>query len=82
MFAALGSSARIVGPDEVEKRKVFRRRMVVKRDLKQGERVTAADVDFKRPGTGIQPDELAYVLGRPLSRDVCAEEEIEWSDLA
>lgn len=82
VFAALGSSARIVGPDEVEKRKVFRRRMVVKRDLKQGERVTAADVDFKRPGTGIQPDELAYVLGRPLSRDVCAEEEIEWSDLA
>ncbi|HEY9480129.1 MAG TPA: N-acetylneuraminate synthase family protein [Gemmatimonadaceae bacterium] len=81
VFAALGSTARKVGPDEVEKRKVFRRRMVVKRDLKRGERVAAADVDFKRPGTGIQPDELAYVIGRPVARDVCAEEELEWADL-
>jgi sialic acid synthase SpsE len=39
-------------------------------------------VDFKRPGTGIQPDELGYVLGRPLARDVTADEELAWSDLA
>ena len=82
VFAALGSTARIVGPEEVEKRKVFRRRMVVKRNMKRGERVSVEDVDFKRPGTGIQPDELAYVLGRPIARDVCAEDEIEWADLA
>lgn len=81
VFAALGSAARVVGPEEIEKRKVFRRRMVVTRDMKRGERVSADDVDFKRPGTGIQPDELAYVLGRPIARDVCAEEEIEWADL-
>ena len=82
VFAALGSAARVVGPEEIEKRKVFRRRMVVTRDMKRGERVSVEDVDFKRPGTGIQPDELAYVLGRPIARDVCAEEEIEWADLA
>ena len=82
VFAALGSAARVVSQDEIEKRKVFRRRMVVKRDMKRGERVSVEDVDFKRPGTGIQPDELAYVLGRPITRDVCAEEEIEWADLA
>jgi N-acetylneuraminate synthase len=81
VFAALGSSARIVGPAEIEKRKVFRRRMVVTRDMKSGERLSAEDVDFKRPGTGIQPDELRYVLGRPITRDVCAEEEVEWADL-
>jgi N-acetylneuraminate synthase len=81
VFAALGSAARIVGPDEMEKRKVFRRRMVVTRDMKSGERLGAEDVDFKRPGTGIQPDELRYVLGRPITRDVCAEEEVEWADL-
>jgi sialic acid synthase SpsE len=38
-------------------------------------------VEFKRPGTGIQPDELAYVVGRPLARDVAAEDELEWQDL-
>jgi N-acetylneuraminate synthase len=82
IFAALGSPLRVVGKPELEKRKSFRRRMVAKRALKQGERLTAADVDFKRPGTGIGPDELAYVVGRALIRDVEAEAELEWSDLA
>ena len=61
---------------------MFRRRMVAVRALKSGERITAADVEFKRPGTGIQPDELTYVVGRRLTRDVAPEEELEWADLA
>jgi N-acetylneuraminate synthase len=80
--AALGSGVRRVGEAELEKRKAFRRRMVARRALRRGERLTAADVEFKRPGTGIQPDELRYVLGRPVTRDVAAEEELEWADLA
>jgi N,N'-diacetyllegionaminate synthase len=55
--------------------------MVARRPLRQGEAVTEADVEFKRPGTGIQPDELRYVVGRRLARDVQAEEELEWRDL-
>jgi N-acetylneuraminate synthase len=81
VFAALGSGVRAVGAAELEKRKVFRRRMVAIRALSNGERITAADVEFKRPGTGIQPDELAYVVGRRVTRDVAAEEELEWGDL-
>lgn len=81
VFAALGSGARRVSPAELEKRKVFRRRMVATRALGCGERLTAADVTFKRPGTGIQPDELRYVLGRRVARDVSAEEEMDWEDL-
>lgn len=82
VFAAMGSAARVMGTAELEKRKVFRRRMVAVRALKSGERITAGDVEFKRPGTGIQPDELTYVVGRRLTRDVAPEEELEWADLA
>jgi N-acetylneuraminate synthase len=82
VFEALGSAARRVGPDEIEKRKVFRRRMVSVRPLRRGERVSPEDVDFKRPGTGISPDELEYVVGRSLTRDVGADEELAWSDFA
>jgi hypothetical protein len=32
--------------------------------------VTLADIDFRRPGTGIQPDALHLVEGRTLCRDV------------
>jgi N,N'-diacetyllegionaminate synthase len=81
-FAALGSAERRVTADEIAKRKVFRRRMVARRDLRKGDRLAAADVDFKRPGTGIQPDELRYVIGRAITRDVRAEDELDWSDLA
>lgn len=81
-FAALGNAERRVSADEIAKRKVFRRRMVARRDMRKGDRVAAADVDFKRPGTGIQPDELRYVLGRAITRDVRAEDELDWSDLA
>jgi len=81
VFAALGSSARVVSEAELEKRKTFRRRMVAARAMRSGERLTPADVEFKRPGNGIQPDELAYVVGRALARDVAAEEELAWTDL-
>jgi N,N'-diacetyllegionaminate synthase len=80
VFDSLGRAERIVGPAELEKRKAFRRRMVTSRALKKGERLRAEDVDFKRPGTGIGPDELAYLTGRALARDVETEEELEWAD--
>lgn len=82
VFAALGSPVRTVSDQEMEKRKAFRRRLVVKHAMNRGERLRLEDIDFKRPGTGIHPDELPYVVGRSLARDVAPDDELEWSDLA
>jgi N-acetylneuraminate synthase len=82
VFEALGAAERIVGDAELEKRKTFRRRMVARRPMKKGDRLRPEDVDFKRPGTGICPDELAYVTGRVLVRDVAPDDEFEWTDFA
>jgi N-acetylneuraminate synthase len=82
VFIGLGQATRQISGDEVIKRRAFRRRLVMKRPMNQGERLSLADVEFKRPGTGICPDELAYVLGRTLTRSVAGDEEIEWTDLA
>jgi N-acetylneuraminate synthase len=81
VFAALGSPVRSLTPAQLEKRKTFRRRMIARGPLKKGHRLTAADVDFKRPGTGIHPDEAAYVLNRCIARDLADEDEIEWTDV-
>lgn len=81
VFAALGSSVRTILPSQMEKRKVFRRRAVVSRPLKAGQKITPADLAFKRPGTGIRPDEVDYVVGRELLRDLDPEQELEWADL-
>jgi N-acetylneuraminate synthase len=81
VHAALGSPMRNVSAMELEKRKVFRRRLVAAHPLMRGARLQASDVDFKRPGTGIGPEELSYVVGRALTRDLQADDEIDWSDL-
>jgi len=81
IFASLGSNRRIVTAAEMEKRLKFRRSLVARTTLAQGHAIAEEDLDAKRPGTGISPDELCYVLGRKLVRDVEQDQVISWSDL-
>jgi N-acetylneuraminate synthase len=81
VFQALGSTVRVVTDAEMEKRKKFRRRLIVKRHMAKDEILTEGDIDFKRPGTGIAPDEMRYVIGRRVRRPLEEDEELEWSDL-
>lgn len=81
VFASLGSSVRTVSPAEMGKRLKFRRRVVLKRAMKKGETLAEADLDFKRPGNGINPDETKYIVGCKLTRDCVFDEELEWVDL-
>lgn len=82
VWAALGSHERTVSEPELAKRRQFRRRVVLRHAVAAGRVLAADDLDFKRPGTGIGPDETAYVVGRHAARDLPAEHELEWSDLA
>jgi N,N'-diacetyllegionaminate synthase len=59
-----------------------RRSIVLERDVPAGVALSAADLGFKRPGTGIAPFELDRVLGRVARRDLrrgslLAEEDLE-----
>jgi sialic acid synthase SpsE len=80
-FTALGESKRIVSAAEMEKRKKFRRSLVAKRKLGRGHMLTETDLDAKRPGTGIAPNEIAYVIGRRLASDVAADQVLHWKHL-
>jgi N,N'-diacetyllegionaminate synthase len=81
IFAALGGRGRTVSAAELEKRKKFRRSLVARRKLDRGHLLTEADLDAKRPGTGIAPNEIAYVLGRRLTSDVAADQVLHWEQL-
>jgi len=81
IVTALGESERTVGAAEIEKRKKFRRSLVTTRQLQRGHVLTEADLDAKRPGTGIRPDEIAYALGRRLASDMIADQVLNWSHL-
>jgi N,N'-diacetyllegionaminate synthase len=81
IFDALGGNGRIVSPAEMEKRKKFRRSLVARRKLERGHMLTEADLDAKRPGTGIAPNELAYVLGRRLVSEIAPDQVLHWKHL-
>lgn len=81
VFSALGSSRRTVTQAELEKRKKFRRSLVASRRLATGHVLTMSDLDAKRPGTGIAPDEIQYVLGRKTVQDIEEDQVIHWGHL-
>jgi sialic acid synthase SpsE len=62
-------------------RKNARRSIVVTRDLPPGHELTAADITYKRPGTGISPLFWDQIIGRITSKSLCSDHVLQWHDL-
>lgn len=67
---ALGNKKRIVLDAELRKRDEMRRSIVVNKDMKKGSIVTLADIDCKRPGTGISANNFEKIIGQKLTKDI------------
>ncbi len=71
------------GPTEAEKKSLkFRRSLYIVKTLKAGDVLTPENVRAIRPGMGLQPKYLEYVLGRKIGKDVTRGTALEWSLLA
>lgn len=70
VYRSLGSKYKFLADEEVQKRNKFRRSMVAKYDLYKGEILTKSDFVYKRPGTGIPPDEAGFFVGKTLKNDI------------
>jgi sialic acid synthase SpsE len=79
---ALGDYRRIISDEEKIKKDKFRRSLVAARDLKAGWELKETDLNAKRPGTGIPPNEIQSVIGRALKKDVQYDQVIFWDDLS
>jgi sialic acid synthase SpsE len=66
---AMGSF-RITATESEERRKEFRRSIVLTRDMKANEVIQADDIDYKRPGGGFNPEMTAFVVGRTVNKDL------------
>jgi sialic acid synthase SpsE len=62
-------------------RSFARRSIVAARALPAGKRIEQADIDFKRPGTGLSPTEANVVLGKKLKRALALDELVKLEDL-
>jgi len=77
---ALGSF-RVTATESSEKKREFRRSAVLNRPLRKGDMIQEQDVDFKRPGSGISPSEVKYLIGRRVVSDLPADHIIQLEDL-
>ena len=66
---ALGSF-RISATESDEKKKEFRRSIVITRDMKKGDVIQGSDIDYKRPGGGFDPYMSEFIIGRTVNKDL------------
>jgi len=55
---------------ESSSRRQARRSIVAANDINKGDVIAAEDLTFKRPGTGIYPSEIDYVVGKTAKIDI------------
>jgi len=72
VWKSLGSN-RVSVQENEERKSSFRRSIVLKRSLKAGDIISRDLIDFKRPGDGISPEHIEWVIGRTLKDDVSAD---------
>ena len=80
--AAFGTGIKAPAPCELPNLSVARKSVVAARALTAGYRLTAGDLDIKRPGNGLAPKLLPALVGRVLRSDVAKDGVLTWDHLA
>ncbi len=78
---ALGSGRRVLHPQERENRKAIRRSIFIKNNVKAGVRLADADIEFRRPGFGIAPDQYQQLINFKLKTNLTAGHRLSLEDL-
>lgn len=82
MHSLIGDyTLRVPLPTEETARKQARRSLVVRRKLPPGHTLSAEDLTYKRPGTGIGPEHWEDVVGRKVSAACEPDQILKWSML-
>lgn len=75
---ALGGYSRNISTDEMGSRKLVRRSVAARFDIKKGETFTRENLKLVRPGTGLHPRHYEQLLGKTASVDIEKEDLVIW----
>lgn len=75
---ALGKTERVLSERELDNKNNFRRSIVTAAPLVTGTVVSFKDLEFKRPGDGITPDQYEKLIGRKLKVDLEADTQFKF----
>ena len=79
IFHALGKEKRIIGKEELKQREVFRRSIVAKKNIPKGKILTLDDLSYKRPGSGIKPEDRS-LIGLKAKKNIFQDDILSISD--
>ena len=65
----------------IKKRIVNRRSDYLKKNIKKNERIFLSDIEFKRPGFGISPDNFNQLIGKKTRKNLSKKSLLRKSDL-
>jgi N,N'-diacetyllegionaminate synthase len=78
---ALGNGIKIPSCIEEKNSINIRKSIVAVRSIKKGSILNADDLGIRRPGTGINPKYLYYIIGKRVNTDISQEEVLYWNQL-
>ena len=78
---ALGSAVKKPVEAEWEMRRNFRRSIVSAQEIQEGAKITREMLVFKRPGSGISPADINWIIGRIATRTISADSVLDQADL-
>ena len=78
---SLGSYERKLSKEELNSRKMIRRSIVAKKNIKKGEKIGINNIKFARPGTGITTELFSKVSKLKAKKNISAETIISWKML-
>lgn len=79
--ASIASVEKTLAPGENVDRSKMRRSIVTTRQLSAGEVISAKDIAFKRPGTGISSKEFDSVVGQTVKNTIQEDQLISFEDI-
>ena len=79
IFDALGSR-RIQRVETIKRIEAFRRSIVARKRIKKGQIIKKNMLDFKRPGTGLEPSNLERIVGKRTKRNIQFDEILKEED--
>lgn len=78
---SISNTNKTLAPGENMDKSVMRRSIVAARQISKGRKIEREDIVFKRPGTGIPPDQYLDLLGKTAIRSIQPDELMNFNDL-
>lgn len=80
-FSSMQTKDKYLAKGEDIDRSLMRRSIVAARDISNGQVINEADIAFKRPGTGIAPQDYINVIGKTALTDIKADTIFNYLDI-